>query len=168
MGKAKTTIKRTYVSKKTGEVITKIYTYDKEKYKYRVDKLTTKSGKKSKRYDALLNKEFSLENQNIKTYISNTIAKYVATKKVITLGQLKAMVGHNRLAIFLANFQLSLEDIHTDLQLQGVDVSKAWLKNDNHWTFHSGSEDADITLPDGKTAYFVFNYYEHTYDIEVK
>ena len=163
-----TVIKRTYVSKKTGEVITKTYTYDKEKYKHKLNKLVTKSGKKSKRYDALVNKEFGLEHQNVKNYISNTIAKYQRNKKVITLNQLKAMLGHNRLAIFLSNFQLSLDDIYTDLQLQGVNVSKVWLKDSTHWTFHKGSEDADITLPDGRIAYFVFNYYEHTYDIEVK
>ena len=161
------TIKRTYVNKK-GETVTKTYTYDKEKYKHTINKLVNKSGKKSKRFDALVNKEFGLEHQNIKTYITNTIAKYVKNKKVITLSQLKAMVGHDRLEIFLANFQLSLDDIYTDLQLQGVDVSKAWLKNATHWKFHKGTEDADIILPDGAIAYFVFNYYEHTYDIEVK
>ena len=167
-------VKRTYVNKK-GEIVTKTYTYDRKKYKYdskryknRVNKLTTKRGNKTKRYDNLLNKEFKLEDEVVKNYIDNTIKKYLEKKKVITVGQLKAMLSNNRLAIFLANFQLSADDILKDLQLKGVDISEDWLLDQTHWDFHKGVEDADITLPDGTIAFFTYNYDDHSYEIKIR
>lgn len=160
-------VKRSYVSKKTGKVVTKSYKYDSKRYKSKVNKLTTKKGTLSKKADELLTNEFGDANQHIKDYVVDTINQYQAEKKVITLGQIKAMASGNRVSIFLANFQLSIDDIAKQIKLQGEDVSEQWLLDQSHWKFYQ-DDDADITLPSGKLAYFVFNYYEHTYDIEVR
>ena len=159
-------IKRTYVNKQ-GETVTKNYTYDSKKYKHKLNKLTTKQGKLSKKAADLLSKQFGNENQHVKDYVIDTIKQYQAEKKVITLGQLNAMLSGNRLSIFLANFQLSITDIMKDLQIQFADINEDWLLDQSHWTFYQ-DDDAEIMLPDGRIAYFVFNYYEHTYDIEVR
>lgn len=161
-------VKRSYVSKKTGKVVTKSYKYDSKRYKSKVNKLTTKKGTLSKKADELLTNEFGDANQHIKDYVVDTINQYQAEKKVITLGQIKAMASGNRLAIFLANFQLSVEEIVKEIQELKEDVSEQWLLDQSHWTFYPHQNDADITLPSTKHAHFEFNYYEHTYDIKVR
>lgn len=154
------------VKSKKGEY----YAYQKlnsKRYVNPVQKLTTKKGTKTKKADQILNKEFDNISKSEKKYIDRTLTEYRVNKKVITLGQVKAMFTGNRLSIFLANFQLSVDEILKGLKLNGEDVNEDWLLNQDHWTF-LGDNDADIALPSGNIAYFTFNYIEHTYDIAVR
>ena len=152
---------RKYINKK-GELV--IYEYDK---KQPVNKLTTKKGKLSKKAEKILEANLKDASENKIRFFQDTLRDYQEAKKVITLNQLNAMYEGNRLSIFLANMQISTIDIVKDLALNGIEVSESWLLDESHWTFDR-NDDAVINLPNGSTAYFVFNYNEHTYDIEVE
>lgn len=160
------TITRTYKRKKTGELITKTYSYETKAKKNPVNKLTTKKGEYSKRGQQLLEKELDYATQDKIDWAYDILAKYKKQKKVLTLNQLRAMYDENRISIFLANMHISVDDVLADLLAQGIEIQKSWLLNAAHWTFHS-DDDADILLPTSKVAYFTFNYIEHTYEIKI-
>lgn len=160
------TITRQYVNKK-GELITKTYTYQ-HNYQHRVNKLTTKKGEFTKKGEELFNEMINDINDPSKIeYLQNKVNEYRMSKKVITKSQLEAMYSKNRIAIFLANMQLSLSDIIKSIKLEGIEVDESWLLNESHWDFGSETTDARILLPNGQTALFNFNYEEHTYDIAI-
>lgn len=156
-------VTRKYLNKQ-GELVVKTYEYAN---KPKVNKLTTKKGTLSKKASKILDEELATASENKIRFIKDTLADYQKAKKVITLNQINAMFEGNKLSIFLANMQISPSDIVKELALQGFEVNEAWILDQNNWTFHS-DDDADIILPDGDIAYFVFNYNEHTYDIEVE
>lgn len=156
-------VTRTYVQKKTGKVVTKTYEYAN---KPKVNKLTTKKGTLTKNASKILDEALQDASFVKIDYIKSTIELYQTNKKVLTLAQVNAMFEENKLAIFLANMQISVDDISKQLKLEGINVDVNWLLDESHWIFHR-DDDADINLPNGEIAYFVFNYNEHTYDIEV-
>lgn len=157
---------RKYVTK-TGELVTKTYTYAKN-YHPKVAKLTTKKGEFTKKGEQILNKMLENINNNEQIeFYQNKVGEYQLNKKSLTKSQLEAMWSHNRISIFLANMQFDVHDIVDFIKLQGIEVDEAWILNESHWDFTTETTDARITLPNGKLILFNFNYEEHTYDIAI-
>lgn len=154
-------------TKKDGTVVTKTYKYDPISPSYtgkKGTKLTTKAGTLVKRFDKLT------AGLNMDEYEAVLDYAKLATfcHKVITLEQALAHIRDpkNKLARFLANMGITLLDIQEALEAQGQTVSLEWLADASHWVFTS-AEDAIIILPNGKQAYFIFNYYEQSFLIEI-
>lgn len=67
---------------------------------------------------------------------------------------------HTKLTIFLHNMGVSPEEVYSELISQGYEISADYVMEPKNWTFNKyASGDATLMLPDGKTAYFVFQYH---------
>lgn len=140
----------------------------KHVHQVKKDVVVTSKGAITKRGRQALDKALRDANQREIDFYTETTERYKVEGKSITIGQLGAMFNGNRISIFLANMQFRVEDIVKELKLKGYpDITNEWILNEGHWEFHS-ADDADIQLPDGNSAYFVFNYIEHTYALEVR
>lgn len=65
-----------------------------------------------------------------------------------------------KLSIFLHNMGITPEQILGELSTQGYELPTDYIIDTNNWSFNKyASGDATITLPDGKTVYFVFQYH---------
>lgn len=127
-----------------------------------------KNGKFDKKAKRQVNKLLKNANQKKIDYYKDIIEVYKQEGKTLTSRQLNAMYSKDKLQIFLSNLQLDLNDIAKSIKLEGIDVDMTWLNDQSHWTFGHMDDSAIIKLPDGSEAYFVFNYYEHTYVLEVE
>lgn len=67
---------------------------------------------------------------------------------------------HTKLTIFLHNMGVSPEEVYSELVDQGYELPVDYVMDPNNWRFNQyASGDAILILPDGKTAYFVFQYH---------
>lgn len=153
------TIKRTYFSKKLNKQVTKVYKYDK-KYakKVKANKLVLKSGKLAKNWQKILD---TVPDFNEREVIRDVMRDAMSSKKALNLTDAlwQARDPHNKVNTFLHNMGINFEDIIAALKRNGVDVDVAYLNDVNHWIFSKYSQgDAIIILPDGREAYFIFQY----------
>lgn len=62
---------------------------------------------------------------------------------------------------FLGNFGMYLDDFVKELQLEGIDVDMSWVADENHWVVKGVYKiDGPLTLPDGRTVEFLWDYNE--------
>lgn len=168
------TITRTYVSKKTGEVITKTYTYDytqkqgaslkKRTQKIWADssittktKLITKGGK--------LNVS-RLEEVSLHTGIDKSVLKAIIqgrhrdTKKAVPATAVLSFLQHNRVERFLLNLGVSINELVNELSIINPIYDRAYVLDERHWE-HVGDYQIEgpLVLSEGGVVEFVWDYY---------
>lgn len=174
------TVRRTYVSKKTGNVVTKVYTYDSTKYKaptkrnaavLKKSKATTyvfKSGKYSKafhtEYNRIKSEEGELEAQAFKEKVDVLKRRANRTSRVTNLS-----INMNRkrleIEIFLNNFGYTVQDfgiaVAAELGLSEP-IPEDYILDKSHWKFtgQKGEGSAIFTAPNGKRVMVEYRYYE--------
>lgn len=173
------TVKRTYVSKKTGKVITKTYTYDATKYKAPTKrnvgitrtKATTyvfKSGKFTKayykEYERIKKEQGTLEAQDFKESI-DWLRGRERNRKITNL-TVQAVASSHRIEIFLDNFGYDPEDFAREAA-SVLDYSEpiplSWVlieKNWTNWNTKSKKEGSVIFhAPQGEELLVDYDYY---------
>lgn len=152
------TIKRTYFSKKLNKTVTKVYKYDKKYSKVKANKLVTKKGTIAKNWQKVLN---TVTDYDEREAIKDMIRTSMSSKKPLNLTDALWVVRdpHNKVNTFLHNMGINFEDIIQELKKYNVNVDVAYLNDTSHWIFNKYAKgDALIVLPDGREAYFIFQY----------
>lgn len=174
-------VKRSYVSKKTGKVVTKVYTYDATKYKkptkrnapvIKKSKAITyvfKNGKFTKafhkEYERIKSEEGELEAQAFKQKVKVLSRKEGRTSKVTNLS-LNMNRKRLEIEIFLNSFGYTVEDfgiaVATELELSEKIPVDYILDKKNWATFHGkkGEGFTTFTAPNGQKVAVEYRYYE--------
>lgn len=154
------TVKRTYFSKKLNKTVTKVYKYNKTyTSKVKANKLILKSGKLAKNWQKALDTITDTDEYLIARKI---MKQYLADKKPLNVEQALWIVRdpHNKVNTFLHNMGISFDDIVAELKQYGINVDVAYLNDTSHWIFSKYEKgDAIIILPNGREAYFIFQYH---------
>lgn len=150
------TIKRRWFSKKENKWVTREYFYTNTKFY----QLTTKKGKKTKKATEAYIRQLAGGDISKELFIRSTIRDYQIQKKKLTARMVNAMFSQNQLDIFMANLNITYEQIQRDLEEQGIDVNITYLMNPDNWSFIKGTMDAELLLSNGSTVSFTFDYYE--------
>ena len=179
MSKVKT-VKRTYVSKRTGKVVTKTYTYDSTKYKKPTKrnvgiartKATTyvfKSGKYTKAYynewERIKKEQGSLAAQEFKSTI-DWLKDRERNRKITNLS-VQAVASHYAIETFLDNYGYDPYDFATivasELGYNG-EIPVDYVLNDSNWyNFNTRTKyegDAIFTAPNGERVRVDYHYFE--------
>lgn len=122
-------------------------------------RLVNKNGKLSLNYMEGLD---SIEDMGERERVKEYMRLYHAKKKPLTLKEALWMVRnpHNKINTFLHNMGIEVESIVANLRSKGVSVDTHYLLNVDNWKFRKYSDgEALIILPDGRVAYFVFQYH---------
>ena len=173
------TVKRTYVSKRTGKVVTKTYTYDSTKYKKPTKrnvgitrtKATTyvfKSGKFTKayykEYERIKKEKGTLEAQDFKESIDWLRGR--ERNRRITNLTVQSVASSSRIEIFLDNFGYDPEDFAREATAileysEPIPVSWVLLEaNWANWNTKSKKEGSVIfKAPQGEELLVDYDYY---------
>lgn len=98
------------------------------------------------------------------------ISEFELTEQVKYNAQTKSRVGvsailssysGSKVQRFLGNFGIYLDDLVKELQIEGVDVNEAWILDESHWVSKGVYKiNGPLTLPDGRTIDFLWDYNE--------
>lgn len=179
MSKVKT-VKRTYVSKKTGKLVTKTYTYDSTKYKKPTKRnvginrtnATTyvfKSGKYTKAYykewERIKKESGSLDAQRFKETI-DWLKGRERNRKITNLS-VKAVSSSYSIEIFLDNFGYDPYDFATIVASElgySDEIPVEYVLNDSNWSnFNTRTRyggDTIFTAPNGERVRVEYHYFE--------
>ncbi len=157
-----------YINKKG---IEKVYNYNykakdnDDSLHYNNYKVTTKAGKLSKmaeKYDLVkrLYREYGIEYKN---GIDDVITHAMEHKKSLTYQHIKAIFEENKLYTYILNMGLTPEEIIEQLKEEGEDVTRDMLLNQSNWVF---TGNVGVFSINGHQYTIIFNYYEHTCQIE--
>ena len=141
-------ITRTYVSKKTGEVVTKTYTYDytqkqgaslkKRTQKIWEDssittrtKLITKSGRLNVNKIQEVASKANVDAGEIRAFLK---AKYRDIKTSIPATVVLSFMSHNRVQRFLLNMGVDIDELVTELSMINPAYDKEYVLNEVNWT----------------------------------
>lgn len=173
------TVKRTYVSKRTGKAVTKTYTYDATKYKKPTKrnvgitrtKATTyvfKNGKLTKayykEYERIKNEKGTLEAQDFKESIDWLRGK--ERNRRITNLTVQAVASSSRIEIFLDNFGYDPEDFASEATAileYSAPIPVSWVLLESswsNWNTKSKKEGSVIfNAPQGEKLLVDYDYY---------
>ena len=85
----------------------------------------------------------------------------VSTNQRVGVNAILSAYSGSKVERFLGNFGLYLDDFVKELQLEGIDVDKSWVKNESHWVVKGVYKiNGPLTLPDGRTVEFLWDYNE--------
>lgn len=141
----------------------------------KVNKVITKTGAISARIESILK---DIEDVNEKEFIKAKIRQYSSemqenerSKKAMTLATFKTMYEAERVQIFLDNMGVDMIDLLENLAAKGIIVSEEDVLNNANWDWKgnrgsTGTVGATLRLQ-GYLIYFVFEYYSHSYEVQV-
>lgn len=166
-------MKRTYKNKK-GEI--KTYVYDGSKYRTPSTKVITKSGTVSKKIDKMLatikdEEELEYVKSKIKQY-SYSMRSKLTEPKAMDLSSFRNMYAASRVEIFLDNvLNITVMEFIEQLAEKGIIVTEEDVLNNANWDWkgnigNTGTQGATLRAG-SKVVYFVFEYYSHSYEIQV-
>lgn len=120
--------------------------------------LITKTGSIYKKASKALSSLSVTEARQVK----ELMAQYKVMKKPLSLSYARWAINDpgTKVSIFLHNMGIEFNDILEQLENSGYQLTSDYITDPSNWKFSQySSGEATLILPDGKTAYFVFQYH---------